>query len=100
MDMETERIRVLAASLNVPCVAIRAISDTATESIDPVVIGLVDDVGRAQVAKVIAAFARRPVLMRIDAPSRQFNVRASESLRSPVAIPGIDVVDDLRSPRA
>ena len=54
VDMETDKIRALAARAGVRCVAIRAISDTADEAIDPAVLGMVDQTGRTRVGAVVS----------------------------------------------
>jgi adenosylhomocysteine nucleosidase len=58
VDMESGVVR----ALNVRMINIRAISDGADEVLDPRVIGLVDDVGRARPMKIGAALVKSPGL--------------------------------------
>ena len=73
VDMETAAIRRLAESASVPCIAIRAISDEASDAIDPSVLGLIDSLGRVRPKAVAALLVRRPGsirhLMRMKANS-------------------------------
>jgi hypothetical protein len=63
VDMEGDVVRRFLAGRATRFIHVRAISDTADESIDPAVLGFIDDVGRPQVGKVIATLARRPALL-------------------------------------
>ena len=63
VDMETGKIRQLARSANIPFTAIRAISDRADESINPLVLSLVDPLGRPRAAVVSSTLLRRPWLI-------------------------------------
>jgi hypothetical protein len=46
-----------------PLIALRVISDTAHESIDPVVLNFVDDLGNPRPLKIAAGVARNPGLI-------------------------------------
>jgi hypothetical protein len=63
VDMESAATRTLAAKLNVPFVSIRAISDTAAESLDPAVLSMVDEFGNPRPLSIAAALIRRPSLV-------------------------------------
>src|SRR4051794_39173855 len=52
VDMEGDVVRRFLAGRASRFIHVRAISDTADESIDPAVLRLIDDVGRPQVGKV------------------------------------------------
>ena len=64
VDMETAGIRRMAERVNVPFLAIRAISDKADEPIDPAVLGMVDPFGRPRAGAVLTTLARRPTILR------------------------------------
>jgi adenosylhomocysteine nucleosidase len=64
VDMETAAIRRLAERVNVPFLAIRAISDKADEPIDPAVLGMVDSFGRPRAGAVLTTLIRRPTILR------------------------------------
>jgi adenosylhomocysteine nucleosidase len=63
VDMETAHIRQLAERCGIPCIAIRAISDEAVETIDPSILGLVDSMGRPKPAAIMKTLCSRPWLM-------------------------------------
>jgi len=64
VDMESDVVRKAAAEQDVPCIAIRTISDTADEAIDPAVMSFVDDLGRPRLGAVASGLLRRPGLLR------------------------------------
>ena len=59
-DMETEPARRLAESLNIPFLAVRAISDTASQNLDPALLDLVDADGKPCLGRVLRYLAARP----------------------------------------
>lgn len=63
VDMESNAVRSLATSYGVPFISVRAISDTAVQSLDPQVLGMVDAFGRPRPASIAAALIRRPALI-------------------------------------
>lgn len=63
VDMESDAARQYAQASGVPLIAVRAISDTADETLDPAVIGLVDELGRVKPAMLTATLLRRPGLI-------------------------------------
>lgn len=60
VDMESVIVRQRAAALGAAVLSIRAISDTADESLPPDLEDWVDPMGRARPASVVAGVARRP----------------------------------------
>jgi hypothetical protein len=63
VDMEGAVIREFTERLKIPFLHVRAISDTADETLDSRVLGFVDDVGRVRPLQMAAAIARRPNLI-------------------------------------
>jgi adenosylhomocysteine nucleosidase len=63
VDMEQSIVMRWCESRRLPLIGLRAISDTATETLDPAVLGMVDDLGRPRPAKVAALLLRRPALI-------------------------------------
>jgi adenosylhomocysteine nucleosidase len=63
VDMESAIVRQTAHQLGIPFVSIRAIADTATDALDPVVMTLIDDLGRPKPIALTAALLRRPMLV-------------------------------------
>ena len=56
--------RALAREMGVPFLAVRGISDRADEAIDPEVLGLVDEMGRARPMAIARTLLRRPGMAR------------------------------------
>jgi adenosylhomocysteine nucleosidase len=63
VDMESAVVRAAAAEQNLPFVSIRAISDTADESLDPAILGMVDSFGQPRIIPLALALLRRPMLI-------------------------------------
>jgi hypothetical protein len=63
VDMEQAIIAELVRPLGIPVIGLRAISDTADQSLDPAVMNLVDDLGRPKPMKIAATLIRRPGLV-------------------------------------
>jgi adenosylhomocysteine nucleosidase len=61
VDMETEPAQRLAESLHIPFLAVRAISDSATQTLDPALLTLVDPDGRPRVGRTLLQLARGSV---------------------------------------
>jgi adenosylhomocysteine nucleosidase len=61
VDMESAAIADVAAHHRLPCVAVRAILDTAVEAIPPGVLDPADEFGRSSAASIALALARRPL---------------------------------------
>jgi adenosylhomocysteine nucleosidase len=60
VDMETETCREFAAALGVPFLAVRAISDTADQALDPALLNLLDENGRPRLGRVLRHIAGDP----------------------------------------
>jgi len=75
VDMETAVVRRAAQAAGIPFTAIRAVSDTADQALDPALLTVVDEVGRPRPLKVAALLVRRPNLVpqlrRLEADSRK-----------------------------
>lgn len=63
VDMESAAARALAAELGAAFISVRAISDTAGESLDPAVLKMVDTFGRPRPLSIAEALLRRPSLI-------------------------------------
>jgi adenosylhomocysteine nucleosidase len=57
VDMETAPAQRLAESLHIPFLAVRAISDTAAQTLNPALLTLVDPDGRPRVARALRQLA-------------------------------------------
>jgi hypothetical protein len=64
VDMEADTVRQLADGAGVPFIGLRAISDTADESINPAILRLIDATGRVRPHRLAAALVARPSMMR------------------------------------
>jgi hypothetical protein len=67
--METQSAQAFALSHDIPFLAVRAISDTAAEPLDPAFLNLVDPHGRPRISKALAHIvchpAKLPSLLRL-----------------------------------
>jgi hypothetical protein len=63
VDMETAKVRAAAAAYSIPFLGIRAISDSADESIDPKVLRFIDPYGAVRVNEVVAEMFRHPSIV-------------------------------------
>jgi adenosylhomocysteine nucleosidase len=63
VDMEGEAVRALAKSWGVPFLHVRAISDAAGDSLDPAILGFVNEVGRVRAGALMMGLLRRPGLI-------------------------------------
>jgi nucleoside phosphorylase len=59
-DMETLPAERLAESLKIPFLAVRAVSDSAAQNLDPALLGLVDADGRPRLGRVLRYLAGNP----------------------------------------
>jgi hypothetical protein len=64
VEMEDEVVKRAAKAYNVPFLGVRAVSDTAIESIDPAVLDFIDPFGRPRFGTIINTVARRPSLIK------------------------------------
>ena len=62
-DMESALIVAAAARRGVPAVVVRAVSDTAAQSLPRDLAGLVDDAGRTSAVRAAALVLRRPAII-------------------------------------
>jgi nucleoside phosphorylase len=60
VDMETQVVQDVARRHGISCQALRAISDTAREPLDPRLLTLVDDQGKPHINRVVSLLARHP----------------------------------------
>jgi hypothetical protein len=63
VDMENEIVRKFAEGLGIRFFGIRAISDTADESVDPMVLGFIDEVGRLRPGAIAGGLIRKPAII-------------------------------------
>ena len=63
VDMEGDAVKAWAAEAGVPIIAVRAISDSAAQSLDPSLLRLVDSTGRPKPMALAKALLRRPALV-------------------------------------
>ncbi|MGE5611175.1 MAG: hypothetical protein ACM359_18135 [Bacillota bacterium] len=63
VDMESDIVRHAAHQLGIPFVGIRAIGDTAADPVDPVVMTLIDDLGRPKPVALATTLLRHPMLV-------------------------------------
>ncbi len=80
VEMEADVVRKLARENHLPFLHVRAISDTAAESLNPSVMGLVDSVGRPKPLAVGRTLLRQPGLIPELNRLRQASNRATKSL--------------------
>ena len=64
VDMEQAIVRTWADRLGLPVIGVRAVSDAATDVIDPAVLRFVTDVGQPRPGVIAVALLRRPGLIR------------------------------------
>ena len=79
VDMEGETVRRFADSLGVSFIHVRAISDTAADTLDPALLNFVDDFGRVRLLALVCGLLRRPrlipKLVRLGVNSRLAGIR-------------------------
>jgi hypothetical protein len=63
VDMESAAVREAAARLGIPYLGVRAISDTATDAVDPAVLRLVDPFGNVRVRALAGSLIKSPTLV-------------------------------------
>ena len=92
VDMEQAIVRAWAERLGLPVIGVRAVSDAATDVIDPDVVRFVTDVGRPRPGVIAAALLRRPglipQLVRLNADTRRALGRLAVAL--PVIVRSFD----------
>jgi hypothetical protein len=60
VEMENDTIRKLAADMGIPFLGIRAISDSATQAVDPAILRFVDPFGSVRLGALVGGVVRRP----------------------------------------
>ncbi|MGA2232903.1 MAG: hypothetical protein ABSH22_18540 [Tepidisphaeraceae bacterium] len=85
VDIENAVVRAMAEKAGVAFLGIRAISDTANQSISPKVMGMVDEVGRPKILEVGQALLRKPgligELMRLGEQSKRAGAAMGKAVR-------------------
>jgi nucleoside phosphorylase len=64
VEMENTAVKKAAKAYGIPFLGIRAISDTASESINPAVLDFVDPYGRVRMKSLVGGVARHPSLIK------------------------------------
>lgn len=86
VDMETAIVRNFAERLGARFVGIRAISDTAREDVDPLVLKFIDETGRLRPHAIATALIRKPAVVRTLHRLRANTAVAGRSLAAAVGI--------------
>ncbi|HEY7086554.1 MAG TPA: hypothetical protein VH518_00615 [Tepidisphaeraceae bacterium] len=85
VDMETEIVRRAADKASATCIVVRSISDSADQTLDPSILGLVDSQGRVKPIAVAATLVRRPHVLPQMLQTRARTRVALEALSRAVA---------------
>jgi hypothetical protein len=64
VDMENDAVKRAAKAYGIPFLGIRAVSDTAAESINPKVLDFVNEYGRVRMGALVGGVARHPSLIK------------------------------------
>jgi hypothetical protein len=64
VEMENEAVKRAAKAYGIPFLGIRAISDTAAESINPAVLDFIDEYGKVRMGALVGGVARHPFLIK------------------------------------
>ncbi len=84
VDMETAIVRQAAARAGVPFIGIRAISDTSVQTLDPIVLRFIDEVGNPRPGALAAGLLRHPGLLsylsRLEAATALASRRLGEAV--------------------
>ena len=103
VDMETECVRSIAAKRGVPFLALRAISDAASDPLDPDLLTLIDARGRPRPARAAGMVLRHPAklpeLLRIARASRHALSHLSAVLVAVLASGWPEVSRETNSPQ-
>ncbi len=92
-DMETRGVATVADSGGVPWIAVRAIADASDTALPASVLGAVDESGRVQPGRLLAALARHPRELAMLPPLARGFGAALRALRSAVDITDATLVD-------
>jgi adenosylhomocysteine nucleosidase len=87
-DMETRGVATVAESRGVPWIAVRAIADASDTALPAGILGAVDESGRVQPGRLLAALARHPSQLVMLPPLARGFGAALRALRS-----AVDVID-------
>ncbi len=89
VDMEQAIVQTWCDARGFSLISLRAISDTADETLDPVVLRFVDDLGRPLPGKIAAGLLRNPLLvphlLRLNRNSKIALARLADAVRTVVA---------------
>ena len=86
VDMESEPVRQLAARMGLPLIILRAISDTADESLDPLIGTFVTPQGRTSLPRILLTLLRHPGLVFRLTSLQRSSVTAMASLAEALTI--------------
>lgn len=90
VDMEGEKVRRFAELLGVSFIHVRAISDTAKEALDPVILNFVDEFGRVRPLALAGGLLQRPQLIsklvRLGMNARVAGIRLGKVVAELVAL--------------
>jgi hypothetical protein len=89
VDMEQSIVRTFAAGLGIPLIGLRAISDTASDTLDPAVVQLVNEMGKPKPVSIAIHLMRRPTLIPY---LRQLNINTRLALKN--LTPAVQLVVD------
>ena len=86
VDMEQAVVQAFADQHQIPLIGLRAISDTASETLDPKVVQFVDDLGRPKPVNIAMGLIRQPTLIpylrRLNANTKYALLQLSEALEA------------------
>jgi hypothetical protein len=85
-DMENSIVRAAAAKVGIPFIGLRAVSDTADQSIDPEILNLVDEIGRPRTLPAMKYLATHPGSMSRLHRLREQSNRAVTALAASVVL--------------
>jgi nucleoside phosphorylase len=93
VDMENAAVRAMAKKAGVAFLGIRAISDTANQSVSPKVVGMVDEFGRPKILELAKTLLRKPglfgELMRLGEQSKRAATAMGKAVR--MVVKGLDL---------
>jgi adenosylhomocysteine nucleosidase len=96
VDMETEPVRLLAERAGVPFIGLRAISDTAEESLDASILRFIDQTGQVAPLRLASTLLRQPslvaALVRLGKTSKTAGASLGDALRA--LLPALRAVGD------
>jgi adenosylhomocysteine nucleosidase len=92
VEMENDRVRAAAEKCGIPYIGIRAISDSAGQTLEAALLRLVDEAGRVKVGALLALLVRRPGMVRDLMRLRKNAALAVANLAKAVRV----VVDEVR----